>query len=119
MINLAKDSKLHPNRPAPGTRKIADSLCCQRFFLCFLQKRGTFIPMLAQDFDSYFEEPVVKFRVKEVCEEQGVSLSQLAVSVGMTLSNLKRLLEGNPTVNSLEKVANALHVGVPDLIDEY
>ncbi len=75
--------------------------------------------MLAQDFDSYFEEPVVKFRVKEVCEEQGVSLSQLAVSVGMTLSNLKRLLEGNPTVNSLEKVANALHVGVPDLIDEY
>lgn len=59
----------------------------------------------------------MKFRIKELCKERGMLFKDLAKSLGMTDVALRQSINGNPTVNSLERVANALGVSVQELFE--
>lgn len=54
-------------------------------------------------------------RIKEVCKEKGTTISQLAEKMGIKQESLSRAINGNPTLETLEKIANALDVDVPEL----
>ena len=56
-------------------------------------------------------------RIKDLLKEKGVTLSALAEQIGMTQTSLSRALgeNGNPTFDTLNKIANALNVGISDL----
>ena len=54
-------------------------------------------------------------RIKEVCKEKGITVSQLAEKMGIKQESLSRAINGNPTLETLEKIASALDVDVPEL----
>lgn len=53
----------------------------------------------------------MELRIKEVLKEKGVLHKELAERLGVTDIALRASLKGNPTIGTLEKVADAL--GVP------
>lgn len=59
----------------------------------------------------------MKTRIKELCREKGVTISSIAEQIGTTQTSLSRALgdNGNPTLETLEKIANALNVEVTEL----
>lgn len=54
-------------------------------------------------------------RIKELLKEKGMLHKDLAASLGVTDIALRASLKGNPTIGTLEKVANALGVEVTEL----
>lgn len=54
-------------------------------------------------------------RIKEVCKEKGITVSQLAEKMGIKQESLSRAINGNPTLETLERIASALGVDVPEL----
>jgi transcriptional regulator with XRE-family HTH domain len=60
----------------------------------------------------------MELRVKEVCREKSVTLVDVATKIGVAQASLSKMLNGNPTIGTLEKVANALNVPVTDLFDQ-
>ena len=54
-------------------------------------------------------------KIKEVIKEKGYTVTSLAEKIGMAQVSLSRIINGNPTVETLEKIANALNVDVRDL----
>ena len=54
-------------------------------------------------------------RVKELCNEKGLQLKELATIIQVKPESLSRTLNGNPQLSSLENIAKALNVGVADL----
>jgi transcriptional regulator with XRE-family HTH domain len=66
-----------------------------------------------------FDPAVVGRRVREERNKAGLSLSQLATGAGLTKAYLVRLENqgGNPTLEALTSIADALEVTVADLID--
>jgi transcriptional regulator with XRE-family HTH domain len=59
----------------------------------------------------------MKERVKQMCKERGIALKDLADRVGIARESLTRALDGNPTLSTLQGIANALNVNVRDLFD--
>lgn len=57
-------------------------------------------------------------RVKEVCKEKGVTLAEVASKIGVAQASLSKMLGGNPTIGTLEKIADALGVPVTELFGE-
>lgn len=57
----------------------------------------------------------MKLRIKEICKEKGILQKELASTLGITDIALRASLKGNPTISTLEKVANALNVEVVEL----
>lgn len=55
--------------------------------------------------------------IKEVIKNKGYSVTSLAEKIGMKQVSLSRIINGNPTVETLEKIANALEVDVRDLFN--
>lgn len=55
-------------------------------------------------------------RVKELCSERGLTLKELAEKMGIKPESLSRALGGNPQLTTLENIANALEVGVAELL---
>ncbi len=55
--------------------------------------------------------------IKEVIKDKGYSVTSFAEKIGMTQVSLSRIINGNPTVETLEKIANALDVDVRDLFN--
>lgn len=53
--------------------------------------------------------------IKDVIKEKGYTVTSLAKKIGMTQVSLSRIINGNPTVETLEKIASALEVEVRDL----
>ena len=49
-------------------------------------------------------------RVKEVAKKKGISISSLAEKMGVKQESLSRAINGNPTVETLNKIAEALEV---------
>ncbi|HEX8647655.1 MAG TPA: helix-turn-helix transcriptional regulator [Thermoleophilaceae bacterium] len=66
-----------------------------------------------------FDPAVVGRRVREEREKAGMSLSQLAAGSGLTKAYLVRLENqgGNPTLDALMGIADALELTVADLVD--
>lgn len=60
----------------------------------------------------------MNLRIKEVCKEKGVTLQHVAEVIGVNRVSLSNSINGNPTIQTLEKIANALGVAVSELIDE-
>lgn len=57
----------------------------------------------------------MELRIKELLKEKGVMHKELAEKLGVTDIALRASLKGNPTIGTLEKVATALGVTVPEL----
>jgi len=55
-------------------------------------------------------------RVREICKEKGVTLKGLAQRIGVSDAALRKALNGNPTIGTLERIAAALGVEVADLL---
>ena len=51
-------------------------------------------------------------RIKEIAKSKGLTLTEIAEKLGVSLSNS---INGNPTVETLQKIADALGVHVSDL----
>ena len=54
-------------------------------------------------------------RVKELCKERGMLMENLAQILGVTRITLTRNINGNPTMETLQKIASALNVQVWEL----
>ena len=54
----------------------------------------------------------MEYRIKDICEEKGITLKSIADSVPITLPALYNIANGklSPKVETLEKIANALDV---------
>ena len=59
----------------------------------------------------------MNLRIKEICKQKGVNIAELGRLIDVSKSGVHSMLTtGNPTLETLEKVANALDVPVSDLI---
>jgi transcriptional regulator with XRE-family HTH domain len=59
----------------------------------------------------------MNFRILELCKEQGINQTELAEKIGLSRVGLSKAINGNPTVETLSKIANALEVEIPDLFE--
>ena len=59
----------------------------------------------------------MNLRVKEICKEKGITIGDLADRMSMKRESLSRAINGNPTLDTLEKIATALDVPVSSLFD--
>lgn len=57
----------------------------------------------------------MNFRILELCKEQGINQTELAEKIGLSRVGLSKAINGNPTVETLSKIANALKVDITDL----
>lgn len=60
----------------------------------------------------------MKLKVKEVIKTKGLTMQQVADTLGVTRDTLTRNINGNPTLETLEKIAKVLNVCVSDLLNE-
>jgi DNA-binding phage protein len=62
----------------------------------------------------------MKTRIKEICKEKAVTISAIAEQIGTPQTSLSRALgeNGNPTLDTLQKIADALCVPVADLFEQ-
>ena len=55
-------------------------------------------------------------KVKSICKEKGISISQLEISAGLTNGTISKWNESSPTIHNLKAVADVLKVKVDKLI---
>ena len=62
----------------------------------------------------------MEYRIKELLKERGLTLSQLSDKISMKSANLSTALSenGNPTKDTLERIASALNVPISELFDQ-
>ena len=60
----------------------------------------------------------MNLRVKEICKEKGITIQELADNMEMKRESLSRSINGNPTLETLEKIASALGVNISELFDQ-
>ncbi len=58
---------------------------------------------------------LMELRVKEICKEKGILMEELANRLGIARVNLTKTINGNPTIGTLEKIAEALGVEFMEL----
>lgn len=59
----------------------------------------------------------MELRLKEILKDKGVLHKELAERLGVTDIALRASLKGNPTIGTLERVADALGVSVAELFE--
>ena len=59
----------------------------------------------------------MKLRVKEICKAKGLLMEDLANKLGIARVNLTKTINGNPTIETLERIADALSVSIIDLFE--
>lgn len=60
----------------------------------------------------------MSLRVKEILRQKGISQKDLAENTGLSIVTVNKIVQnGNPTVDSLEKVAKYLEVSIKELFD--
>ena len=57
-------------------------------------------------------------RIKEVIKEKGLTVKEVADKLGMTSPSLSEAINGNPTVERLERIAAALNVPITELFEQ-
>jgi len=60
----------------------------------------------------------MKLRVLEICKEKGVTQKQLSKNIGMSETGLSKSINGNPTLETLIKIARSLDVPITELFAE-
>lgn len=69
-------------------------------FVCRIIRNGTLI---------------MELRVKEIIKNKGLTMQEFADNLGITRDTLTRNINGNPTVDTLDKIAKALSVDITEL----
>jgi len=59
----------------------------------------------------------MNFRVKEICKAKGLLMEDLANRLGIARVNLTKAINGNPTLETLKRIAEALNVSIIDLFE--
>ena len=59
----------------------------------------------------------MKLRVKEICKSKGITMERIANELGITPNTLTRNINGNPTIETLGKIADALNVTIIELFE--
>ena len=57
-------------------------------------------------------------RIKELLAERGMTMGELAEKAGMHQPEISRILTGNPTLATIEKIADALGVPTGELFEK-
>lgn len=60
----------------------------------------------------------MELRIKDVIKEKGLTIQSLADQMGINRVNLSSSINGNPTVETLGKIADALQVPISDLFEQ-
>ena len=60
----------------------------------------------------------MELRIKELIKEKGTTIQNIADLIGVNRVTLSNSINGNPTLETLEKIANALSVPVAELFDK-
>lgn len=61
---------------------------------------------------------IMNLRVKEICKAKGITIGDLSKKIGMVRESLSRAINGNPQLDTLEKIATALDVEIVELFAE-
>lgn len=54
-------------------------------------------------------------RIKELIRNKGLTIEEFAESIGMKQSSISRAINGNPTLDTLQKIADGLQVDISEL----
>ena len=57
-------------------------------------------------------------RILELCKERGLTQKELAERVGLTPVGLPKSINGNPTKDTLQRIADALNVHISELFEK-
>ncbi len=57
----------------------------------------------------------MELRVKDICKEKGILFKELAERIGISDVGLRKQVQGNPSIKTLETIADALGVSVVEL----
>lgn len=57
----------------------------------------------------------MKLRIRDILRQKKLSQIWLADQLGISRSGVIQIMDGNPTIETLQKIANALEVTVPEL----
>jgi len=57
-------------------------------------------------------------RIKDVLKERGLTQKELAEMMNVSAALVSRIIDGNPTLETLHKIASVLNVSVSSLIEE-
>ena len=60
----------------------------------------------------------MKLRILEICKQAGITQKELAERIGLSAVGLSKAINGNPTKDTLEKIASALNVKITELFEE-
>lgn len=60
---------------------------------------------------------MANFRIKDLCNEKGITQKELALRMGITPVGLAKALGGSPNISTLEKIASALGVELVELFE--
>ena len=60
----------------------------------------------------------MKFRIIEICKQIGITQKELSEKIGLSQVGLSKSINGNPTFETLEKIAVALNVPITDLFNQ-
>lgn len=60
----------------------------------------------------------MNYRIKEICKEKGILFKDLAARLRITDISLRYSLKRNPTVGTLERIADALDVPFFELFEK-
>ena len=60
----------------------------------------------------------MKLRILEICKQNGYTQKELAIKVGLSPVGLSKAINGNPTKDTLERIAVALNVSITDLFEQ-
>ena len=60
----------------------------------------------------------MKLRILGICKQAGITQKELAERIGLSAVGLSKAINGNPTKDTLEKIASALNVRITELFEE-
>lgn len=59
----------------------------------------------------------MELRIKEILKERNLKIADLAETVGISQGAMSLAINGNPTLSTLKKIADALNVQIVDLFE--
>ena len=59
----------------------------------------------------------MKLRILDICKQKGLTQKALSKQIGLSAVGLSKAINGNPTKDTLEKIAAALDVPVVELFE--
>lgn len=56
--------------------------------------------------------------IKEVLKQRSLTINELADKLGMSRGGVSQIINGNPTVESLQKIADVLEIDISELFEQ-